>query len=357
MYPVLAALVCRPRRQPEAYNWRSLDKFTDPIKPLSSSPVYPGNHQYFIIYFQIVIMKSHPRKLLALLVLLLLSASVASLARGGRHRGEGRPGRREINAYFQANIMPVLRQQRQKLEPQLAPADRAELATYRTQLKALKVQGHALRLAAGPAEGSSPANRPALSEVQREQAHQLRFQAQGIMLKVAEMARKYDGPISKLTEEVQLQKEVWAADINGIVTKNATPEQQQKMAARQGRHHGEGHGPGGLRKFFKPARFLLLDPNAPAATPAERGGVGSSSFYPNPAAATTKLEYDVKKAGPVSVDLLDKDGNKLRTLLAETQQEKGAHTQALNLSDLPAGTYLYKITTKSGTQTKRFVKE
>ena len=302
-------------------------------------------------------MKSNHVKLLALLVLLVLSASIVSLARGGRHRGKDRPARREIKAYFQANVLPVLRQQRQKLEPQLAAADRAELATYRTQLKALKEQGHALRKAAAPADGTAPAGRPALSEVQREQAHQLRFQAQGIMLKVAEMARKYDGPISKLTEEVQPQKEQWASDIKGIVAKNATPEQQQQMAARPGRRHGEGRGPGGLRKFFKPAMFLLLDPNAPAEAPAPRGGVGSSSVYPNPAAATTQLEYEVKKAGPVSVDLLDKDGNKLRTLLAETPQEKGAHTQALNLSDLPAGTYLYKITTKSGTQTKRFVKE
>ncbi|MDQ2771046.1 MAG: T9SS type A sorting domain-containing protein [Bacteroidota bacterium] len=303
-------------------------------------------------------MKSNHAKLLAILVVLVLSASVASLARGGRHRGEGRPIRREIKAYFQANIMPVLRQQRQKLEPQLAAADRAQLATYRTQLKALKEQGRALRQAVAPAAGSpAPAGtRPVLTDAQREQAHQLRFQAQGIMLNVAEMARKYDGPITKLTEEVQPQKEQWAADIKGIVAKNATPEQQQKMAARQGRRHGEGHGRGSLRKFFKPAMFLLLDPNAPADGPAERG-VGSSSFYPNPAAATTQLEYDVKKAGPVSVDLLDKDGNKLRTLVAETTQEKGAHTEALNLSDLPAGTYFYKITTKSGMQTKRFVKE
>lgn len=301
-------------------------------------------------------MKSNPRKLLALLVVLLLSASVASLARGGRHRGEGRPIRREINAYFRANIMPVLRQQRQKLEPQLAAADRAQLATYRTQLNALKEQGRALRQAVAPAAGSPAGTRPALSPAQREQAHQLRFQAQGIMLQVAEMARKYDGPISKLTEEVQPQKEKWAADIKGLVAKNATPEQQQKMAARQGRRHGEGHGPGSLRKFFKPARFLFMDPNAPADAPAERG-IGGSSFYPNPAAATTQLEYDVKKAGPVRVELLDKDGNKLRTLLPEASQEKGTHSQALNLSDLPAGTYLYKITTKSGTQTKRFVKE
>lgn len=304
------------------------------------------------------IMKSNHVKLLALLVLLVLSASFASRARGGRHRGKDRPARREVKAYFQANIRPVLRQQRQKLEPQLAAADRVQLATWRTQLQALKAQGRALRQAAAPApapaEGSAPTGRPTLSEAQREQAHQLRFQAQGIMLKVAEMARRYDGPIAKLAKEVQPQKEKWAADINAIVAKNATPEQQQALPERRGRRHGEG--PGRLRRFFKPAVFLLMDPNTPTKGPAERG-VGTSSVYPNPAAAATQLEYEVKKAGPVSVDLLDKDGNKLRTLLAETPQQKGTHTQALNLSDLPAGTFFFKIVTKSGTQTKRFVKE
>lgn len=288
----------------------------------------------------------------SLALLLVLAATVAGLAR--RSPREQRPIRREIRAYFAANVLPVLRQQRQKLEPQLAAADRAQLATYRTQLKALKEQGRALRQAAAPAAGSAPGTRSALTEAQREQAHQLRFQARGIMLNVAQLAQKYDGPITQLAQEVQPQKEKWATDIKAIVAKNATPEQQQNLAAAKGRRHGRGQGQ--LRRFFKPAMFLLLDPNAPAEIPGERGA-GTSSFYPNPAAATTQLEYEVKKAGPVSIDLLDKDGNKQRTLLPETPQEKGSQRQQLDLSDLPAGTYFYKITTKSGTQTKRFVKE
>ncbi|GAA4049681.1 hypothetical protein GCM10022409_40410 [Hymenobacter glaciei] len=288
----------------------------------------------------------------SLVLLLVLAATVAGLAH--RSPREKRPIRREVRAYFAANVLPVLRQQRQKLEPQLATADRAQLATYRAQLKVLKEQGRALRQAAVLAIGATPGTRPALSEAQREQAHQLRQQARSIMLSVAQLAQKYDGPISQLAQEVQPQKDKWAADIKAIVAKNATPEQQAKLAAAQGRRRS--HGPGQLRRFFKPAMFLLLDPNAPADSPVERG-VGNSSFYPNPAAATTQLEYDVKKTGPVSVDLLDKDGNKLRTLLPETQQEKGGHSQQLDLSDLPAGTYFCKIITKSGTQTKRFVKE
>ncbi|WP_216726643.1 T9SS type A sorting domain-containing protein [Hymenobacter siberiensis] len=298
-------------------------------------------------------MKSNAPKILTLLLLVVLSATVVGVARGGRHRQhEDRPIRREVRAYFQANVLPVLQQQRQKLEPQLTASDRIQLATYRTQLKALKDQGQALRRSVAPAGTATPATRPTLTEAQQKQAHDLRFQARGIMLNVAQMAQKYDAPIAQLTQEVAPQKEKWATDIKAIVAKTATPEQQQRMAAMQGRKHERG----GLRRFFKPAAFLLLDPNAPAANKNEQG-VGNTSFYPNPAAPTSQLDYDVRKTGPVTIDLLDKDGNKLRTLVSEASQEKGPQTQQLDLHDVPAGTYFYKITTKGGTQTKRFLKE
>ena len=172
------------------------------------------------------------------------------------------------------------------------------------------------------------------------------------MLSVAQMARKYDGSITQLAQEVQPQKEKWATDIRALIAKNTTPEQQRTATAGE---RMRGHGPGNLRRFFKPAMFLLMDPNAPVAN-AERG-VGNTGFYPNPVAATSQLDYEVKKAGPVSVDLLDKDGKQLRPLVSDAKSEKGPHTQQLDLHDLPAGTYFYKITTKSGTETKRFVKE
>ena len=53
--------------------------------------------------------------------------------------------------------------------------------------------------------------------------------------------------------------------------------------------------------------FLLMDPNVSAASSAERG-LGNSIFCLNPAAATSRLAYDVKNAGPFTMDLLGKDG-------------------------------------------------
>ena len=298
---------------------------------------------------QLLVMKSTTPKFLSLLLLVVLLATVAGVARGGRRQRADRPLRREIRAYFHANVLPVLRQQRQKLEPQLSPADRAQLATYRTQLRALKAQGQALRQQFG--QGQPSAGRHSLTEAQQQQVHQLRSQARSIMLSVAQMAQTYDAPIAQLAQEIQPQKEKWAADIKSIIVSKATPEQQALAAAggRKRQHDG-------LRRFFKPARFLLMDPNAAASGPAERS-LGNTSVYPNPAAATSQLDYEVKKAGPVTVELLDNNGAKLRTVVSEARVEKGPYTQQLDLHDLPAGTYFYKITTKGASETKRFVKE
>ncbi|UOQ74630.1 T9SS type A sorting domain-containing protein [Hymenobacter cellulosilyticus] len=172
------------------------------------------------------------------------------------------------------------------------------------------------------------------------------------MVKVGLLAKKYEAPLSQLSQEIQPQKDKWAADLKAIAAKNATPGQLEK---RQELGHGlRGHGQ--LSQFFRPAKFLLLDPNAP--TPSASAGAGAGlNVYPNPAVATNQLEYSVKKAGPVTIEILDGRGNTLRPVVQNEEQEKGSHTLSTNLSDLPAGTYFYKITTRSGTETKRFVKQ
>lgn len=264
----------------------------------------------------------------------------------------------EVSRYVEANVLPVLQQQRQKLEPQLSADDRAQLATYRTQLRTLKQQGEALRRSFNPSGAKpEPGFRSELTDAQREQLHQLRSQIRTITTSVGEMAQKYHEALAKLNEEMQPQKAQWATDIRAIAFKNATPEQQQRMAGLSSKlpERGHLHGPG-LHHFFRPVSFLLLEPAAVAAGTPERS-LSSTSFYPNPVGATSRFDYEVKTAGPVTVDLLDKNGNKLRTILTETEAAQGAHTQQFDLHDLPAGTYFYKVTTKSSSETKRFVKE
>ncbi|KAA9332444.1 T9SS type A sorting domain-containing protein [Hymenobacter busanensis] len=277
---------------------------------------------------------------------------------------KGHPASKELRDYTQQNVMPVVRQQRQKLDAQLSAADKTQLAGYRAQLKAVREKSHAFRQSLRP-EGTAkgqPGQRPELTEAQQQQQQQFRSEQHAVMLNVAQLAQKYSTNIQQLAAEVQPQREKWAADMKAIVLKNATPEQQQKMQQHQnkagkagfgGKHHG-GHG--SMHKYFAPTRFLLMDPNAPAKAEASGASGGRAALYPNPASATQRLEYEVKKEGTVKVELLNEKGITLRTL-QDGKLDKGAQSLDVNLSDLPRGTYYYKITGKGLNETRRFVKE
>lgn len=288
-------------------------------------------------------MKTSSLKPLTLLLVALLTAVLSHAALPAR-RGPANPARAEIKAYLQQNVLPVLRQQRQKLEPQLSSADQAQLATYRAQLRELRQKQQALRQQAQP-NNTAPRPYPNLTPEQLQQQQQLRVAAKAVLLSVTELAQKYEANIEALTQELQPQREKWAADLAAIRAKTTGPDSARQMSKRHLRE------PAG--RLLRPARFLLLDPTAPATAPAGPG----AAVYPNPATTTSQLTYDVSKTGPVTVELLDGRGTTLRTVAQEARQEKGPHTLQTDLSGLPAGTYFYKISTRTGTETRRFVKE
>ncbi|SHJ74367.1 Por secretion system C-terminal sorting domain-containing protein [Hymenobacter daecheongensis DSM 21074] len=288
-------------------------------------------------------MKNTLLKTLALALLALLAHFTTVVGQ----TPEPRPARQQLQAYYQLNVLPVLRQQRQKLEAQLSTDDQSQLATYRAQLHAVRQRGHALRQSLRSASPGTP--RPALTEAQRQQHQQLRAESRRIMLNVAQLAQKHEAAIAQLLQEIRPQQDKWTADIQAIAAKS-TPAGQPENAARPARMHHHG----GLGGYMRPARFLLLNPAAgSAAEPVSAG----STVFPNPAAATSQLSYVVKKAGPVTVEVLDGRGTVLRTLVAGETREKGPHTVSANVSELPAGTYFYKVTTRAGVETKRFVKQ
>ncbi|WP_167855532.1 T9SS type A sorting domain-containing protein [Hymenobacter fodinae] len=294
-------------------------------------------------------MQTSPFKSLGLLLLVLLT-SLSTWAQSGQNtQGKTRSPRRATLAYVRQNVLPVVRQQRQKLEAQLSTSDKAQLAIYRTQLQELRQRGKTLRQSFRPA-GTPQGTRPELTDAQKQQLQQLRNDQKALLQEVGKLAQKYEGDIAKLAQEVQPQREKWTADLKELVAQNATPEQQERRKRFAGKRRPNNSG----AHYFQPARFLLMNPT-PAA-PAEARRVGST-VYPNPVTPTSQLEYEVKKAGPVTVDLLDSKGNMVRNVAPEAHKEKGTYTLPVNLSDLTNGTYYFKITTKGAAETKRFVKE
>ena len=309
-------------------------------------------------------MKSTLRKFLGLSILA-GSLAFSAVAQPGHPHGPNAEFRKQEREYVQAKVLPVLRQQRQKLEQELSTAERTQLATYRNQLidldqrqQALQQAARALLLSVAPDSITHRYSRPAPSpEMLAAQAQRLE-----ITIAVAQLANKYQANIVRLAAEIRPQQAQWSADVLAIMLKNHPAARPADYAQRQGEtagprtqhRHSAGFHFGEARLIHRPVAFLLMEPGA--AEPTTDLSLGTS-LYPNPVAATSQLQYEVKSAGPVTVQLLDKNGNTLRTAVQLERQEKGTYTQALDLSELASGSYFYKVTTRTGTETKRFVKE
>jgi hypothetical protein len=76
--------------------------------------------------------------------------------------------------------------------------------------------------------------------------------------------------------------------------------------------------------------------------------------YPNPFNPTTNFEFDLPKAQYVNIVLYNTLGQQVSTLLNEFKQA-GTYKVSFNGSDLPSGTYLYRISAGDFTQTNKMV--
>ncbi|TYZ06412.1 T9SS type A sorting domain-containing protein [Hymenobacter lutimineralis] len=255
------------------------------------------------------------------------------------------PGHREARTYVRQQVLPLVRQQRLKLEPYLTAADQARLADYRTQLRRLQEQ-HTLLRRPGPEKQRT--------EAQHQQARELRAARQLLLREVAQLAQPYETLIAQLASDVQPQRAQWSTDLRVIRQKYASGS---LVRAASGRPAPELIQPD---VYFAPVRFLLLVPKAaptlrPGAVTEQAKATGPITIFPNPIVPLSKVQYFVPKPGNVLVELLNNQGTVVRTLLQQTQ-EKGEHALPLPTQELARGTYYVKITTRTGTETQRFVK-
>jgi serine protease AprX len=69
---------------------------------------------------------------------------------------------------------------------------------------------------------------------------------------------------------------------------------------------------------------------------------GKLVSYPNPFTESTTIRYAVDQEGPVSVEVFDILGKKVRTLVSESKAA-GHHSVDFRAENLPAGTYIYRV--------------
>jgi serine protease AprX len=89
-----------------------------------------------------------------------------------------------------------------------------------------------------------------------------------------------------------------------------------------------------------------------AATAASQ--TSESAAYPNPFTNSTTISYYLTQQGPVSVEVLNTMGSKVKTLVVDTQ-DAGYHQIEFDGSQLARGTYLFQVKTNESVSTKRMV--
>lgn len=86
--------------------------------------------------------------------------------------------------------------------------------------------------------------------------------------------------------------------------------------------------------------------------------VNVETVAPSPARDRTNIIYTVSEPSDVSLALYDLTGKEIRKVIDKEHQQKGRYKAEVQLSDLPAGVYLYEFSTSSGYKvTKKLIKQ
>lgn len=268
----------------------------------------------------------------------------------------------EMKTFNQTEVLPVLREQRAKLETQISAEDKATIA-------ALRAKRPAQRSERPDFERGERSQRPELTEAQKEAIRADREQIKALV-------EKYDSEITSLLEEIKDERESWKTQMQEIGKKYAPEDlrerpmrgqregqmkrkmdgekRAQKMTKEEGKRFS--HRPGLTdRKAMGKVGFLLLDPNEKTALQNDnKKEFAEVRVFPNPSASRNTVSYTLHNAGHYRVEFRDKDGLVLKVLSNEYRQA-GDYREELDLSGYAAGTYYLSLIGAEGVVSKKVV--
>ncbi len=261
----------------------------------------------------------------------------------------------EIKTYREQNILPVLKEQRAKLEELISEEDKAIITELRTERKGKVKQMKSRKEMKGQRQPPSEEMKAWRNEK---------------MEKIRTLVKKYEEDIDNLLTEIQPQRNKWKEDILEIRKKQASEkrkefknkeekglkrghENQQGMKNKRNALHKKGAGKSKIHKTkMKKVNFLLLDPLSEETVGGiEKSGINLRS-YPNPAASSSTLEYNVPETGNIRIALHDEKGN-LAKILFEGNKKAGEHKLNIDLNELKGGVYYFTAVDASGIQTTK----
>ncbi|WNJ18585.1 T9SS type A sorting domain-containing protein [Pontibacter sp. G13] len=272
----------------------------------------------------------------------------------------------EVHQYIETNVIPVAAPIREELDNILSSSEQAQLAEIRGELKAMHEQ-HRAKMKEMRDIPREERQRP--TEAQREEMRAEHEAKRKLMHDAWTIFYNHEDAIKASMETLKPNAKTWKTEIHEIVKSHMPerPEGAEREArsheGRRGHHghhgmHGQGHGRKGmhgLAMLHSPVAFLLWDPSQPLPRMEEPAEM-ELNVFPNPSTGFNTLEYQVQKAGKVTIDLLDKSGQLIRTVYTGTKSE-GEHSLETSMRDLNSGVYIYRITTESGISNVKVIKE
>jgi hypothetical protein len=297
---------------------------------------------------------------------LLGSLSYAQRSEHPRPSAEQRQAmRQDIQAYLDANVLPVLAPARSAFDANLSAEEQRTLAATRSQLAARRQAKGQDRSERGdrPDRAARPSD---ADRAARHEAH--RAEKQALMDPVADIAATHAVALRRTLQELRPQAETWRQDLHAIMaayrpTTDAQGEQDRPARGdHQGRKghdhdrgHSNGHGRGHLGAmdhWLRPVGFLLWTPEQ--ALMPQAAATTNLSLYPNPASGQTTITFELDHASEVRFDLLDANGQVMQTLPVQSLSA-GKHEQPLRLNDLQAGIYFVRLSVGKETSIQKLV--
>lgn len=309
--------------------------------------------------------------------LIILSLMLLNVNLSAQHRKEMTPERKaemqklrkELKSYADNTIKPVITTQRNKLDTYLSSSEQAEIATIREKTKAQKLAARKFRRELK----ESGVGRGEMSEDQIAQSREFRKAQRQLLTQAWAIVDAHEDEIHALLGELKPQVTEWKEEMREIKSQympegvrrqgerhkmDANPE---KGRMKRGGKHGKGRegfragrrGMGSMSSLRSPLAFLLYNPDT--SLPFEEAAP-ELSVFPNPTSAPNSLKFELNTAGPVQINLLDNQGNIIKSLINE-EMDAGTHIKKFNLADLEEGVYIYQIKTTDGLSTKKLIIE
>jgi len=299
---------------------------------------------------------------ITLMVFTALSVNAQRLCdkQGPGKRGKQNP---EMKAYIEANVLPVMKIQREELDKQLDAADKTRLEEIRAELKSMRTIIKDKRDAFRDSD-----KKPTME--QRKEMREHRDKVHMLMNEVETMSEKYDVAITDALESIRENAETWKQEMsefrpNQKSGKGDRPQcnmngsrkgnhqekgNHQKKGNHQGFHNDKERGVP-MQRFMSPEGFLLWNPEEPMPMFEDDNinEIGLNiNLFPNPASESVQVSLMLTQDENIKIEILDKDGKVVFDAKSENASE-GLFTKTLNVSSFENGIYFVKI--KAGTKT------